>query len=412
MTYKGARRLLPQIAHDLNVDAVVEGTVLRAGDKVRITAQLILAPADKHLWAKSYEGELRDALALQNEVARSIASEIRVELTPREDAALRSGRPMNPLALEPFLKGRYFWNRRTADGLRQAIDYFQQAIEKDPNYAAAYAGLADAYALAGDWQYGVLAPRVAYPKAKEAAMKAVSLSADLGEAHISLAWCLEGFEWNWEAAGNEFVKGLGFAPGYATGHHWYGWHLATIGRHREAIIELEKARNLDPLSLIIGADLGEELLIAHRNDEALAQIRKTIRMDPFFAMAHFVLGEVLVQKQMNTEAIAEFQKAIELSPGSVAFSANLAHAYAVSGNKHEAKAILNNLRNQSRLDSSKAPQIALVYVGLQDNDQAMAFLEKAYEDRFNPGVLMRPAFDPLRSNPRFGMLLRRMGLNP
>jgi TolB-like protein/DNA-binding winged helix-turn-helix (wHTH) protein/Tfp pilus assembly protein PilF len=412
MTYKGVRRLLPQIAHDLNVEAVVEGTVLRSGEKVRITAQLILASADKHLWARSYEGDLRDALALQNEVARSIASEVRVELTPREDALLRTRRPMSPEALEAFLKGRYFWNKRTADGLTQAIDYFQQAIAKDPNYAAAYAGLADAYALAGDWQYGVLAPRDAYPKAKAAAMKAVALGPDLGEAHISLAWCLDGFDWNWEAAGSEFVKGIGLAPGYATGHHWYGWHLATMGRHGEAIIELEKAGNLDPLSLIISADLGEELLIAHRTDEALARVRKTIRMDPFFALAHYVLGEALVQKQMNGEAIAEFQKAIELSPGSAAFSANLAYAYAVSGDRDKARVILNDLRNRSHHDSSNSPQIALVYVGLGETDQAFAFLEKAYEDRFNPGVLMRPAFDPLRSDPRFGMLLRRMSLNP
>lgn len=412
MTYKGARRLLPQIAHDLNVDAVVEGTVLRSGEKVRITAQLILASADKHLWARSYEGDLRDALALQNEVARSIASEIRVELTPREDAVLRARRPINPLALEALLKGRYFWNKRTADGLKQAIDYFQQAIDKDPTCALAYAGLADAYALAGDWQYGVLAARDALPKAKEAAMKAVALGPDLGEAHISLAWCLDGFDWNWEAAGSEFVKGIGLAPGYATGHHWYGWHLATVGRHHEAIVELEKAGNLDPLSLIISADLAEELLIAHRTDEALAQIRKAIRMDPFFALAHYVLGEVLVQKQMNGEAIAEFQKAIELSPGSAAFSANLAHAYAVSGDKNKAEIILNDLRKQSHPDSSNSPQIALVYVGLGENDRAFAFLEKAYEDRFNPGVLMRPAFDPLRPDPRFGKLLRRIGLNP
>jgi TolB-like protein/DNA-binding winged helix-turn-helix (wHTH) protein/Tfp pilus assembly protein PilF len=412
MTYKGARRLLPQIAHDLNVDAVVEGTVLRSGARVRITAQLILASADKHLWARSYEGDLRDALALQNEVARSIASEVRVELTPHEDALLRARRPMNPLALEPFLKGRYFWNKRTADGLKQAIDYFQQAIEKDPNCAAAYAGLADAYALAGDWQYGVLAPRDAYPKAKEAAIKAVALGADLGEAHISLAWCLDGFDWNWEEAGKEFVRGIELAPGYATGHHWYGWHLATVGRHREAIAELEKARDLDPLSLIISADLGEELLIAHRTDEALAQIRKTIGMDPFFALAHYVLGEVLVQKQMNREAIAEFQKAIELSPGSAAFSANLAYAYALGGNKDKARTILNDLKTQSHHDSSNSPQIALIYVGLKENDQALAFLEKAYQDRFNPGVLMRPAFDALRSDARFIKLLRQIGLNP
>jgi len=412
MTYKGARQLLPQIAHDLNVDAVVEGTVLRSGQKVRITAQLILASADKHLWARSYEGDLGDALTLQNQVARSIASEVRVELTPREDAVLRAPKTKNPVALEAFLKGRYFWNKRTADGLKQAIEFFQQAIEKDPNYAAAYAGLADAYALAGDWQYGVLTPREAYPKAKEAAAKAVALSGDLGEAHISLAWCLDGFDWNWQAAGAEFVRGIELAPGYATGHHWYGWHLATLGRHREAIIELEKARNLDPLSLIISTDLAEELLIAHRTSDALAQVRKAIQMDPFFALAHYVLGEVLVQLQIYEDASAEFQKAIELSPVSAAFSANLAYSYAVSGGKDKARVILNDLRNHSRQDSPNSPEIALIYVGLGEKDQALASLEKAYEERFNPGVLMRPAFDPLRSDPRFGTLLQRMGLKP
>jgi tetratricopeptide (TPR) repeat protein len=318
---------------------------------------------------------------------------------------------VNPEAYEAFLKGRYFWNKRTADGLRKAIDYFSQAIDKDPNYAPAYAGLTDSHALAGDWQYGVLAPSEAYPKAKAAATKAIALDGSLGEAHISLAWCLDGFDWNWEAAGKEFTRGIDLSPGYATGHHWYGWHLATLGRHDEAVAELKKAENLDPLSLIISADLAEELLIAHRYDDATKQIRKTINMDPFFALAHFVLGEVFVQKHMNDEAVAELQKAIELSPGSSAFTANLAYAYAASGERDKAVNILNELKNRSHGVSSNFPQIALVYVGLDERDQAMAWLEKAYAERFNPGVLLRPAFDPLRSDQRFKNLLRRIGLN-
>jgi tetratricopeptide (TPR) repeat protein len=295
--------------------------------------------------------------------------------------------------------------------LKKAVEYFNQAVQKDPTYAPAYAGLADAYALAGDWQYGVLAPREAYPKAKEAATKAIALDASLGEAHISLAWCLDGFDWNWEAAGKEFIRGLELSPGYATGHHWYGWHLATLGHHGEAVAELEKAQSLDPLSLIISADLAEELLIAHRYDEASKQIRKTINMDPFFALAHYVLGELAVQKQMHNEAIAEFQKAIELSPGSTAFRANLANAYAVSGKRDNARNILNDLTNGSHYASSDFPEIALIYVGLGESDSAMSWLEKAYEDRFNPGVLLRPAFNPLRSDPRFENLLRRIGLS-
>jgi TolB-like protein/DNA-binding winged helix-turn-helix (wHTH) protein/Tfp pilus assembly protein PilF len=411
MAYKGARRPLPEIARDLRVDGIVEGTVLRSGDRVRITVQLIQAAADKHLWAKSYEGDLRDTLALQNQVASSIASEIRVELTPHEKDVLRDTKRVNPEAHEAFLKGRYFWNKRTADGLKQAIDDFNQAVAKDPNYAPTYAGLADAYALAGDWQYGVLAPREAYPKAKAAAAKAVALDNTLGEAHISLAWCLDGFDWNWSAAGKEFIRGLELNPGYATGHHWYGWHLATLGRHDEAVAELQKAGNLDPLSLIISTDLAEELLIARRYDEASKQIRKTLTMDPFFALAHYVQGEVFLQTQMNTEAVAEFQKAIELSPGSAAFKANLAYAYAVSGKRDEAVKILNELKNGTHYASSDLPEIALIHAGLGEKDQAMFWLEKAFVDRFNPGVLMRPAFDPLRSNPRFETLLRRMGLS-
>jgi TolB-like protein/DNA-binding winged helix-turn-helix (wHTH) protein/Tfp pilus assembly protein PilF len=410
MTYKGARKPLPQIAHELSVDAVVEGTVLRSGNQVRITAQLILAAADKHLWAKSYEGDLRDTLALQEQVARSIAEEIRIALTPHEQAMLTNVKRVNPEAYEAYLKGRYFWNKRTGESLKKAIDYFNQAIEKDPNSAPAYTGLSDSYALAGDWQYGVLAPREAYPRAKAAATKAIALDSTLGEAHISLAWCLDAFNWDWESAGKEFTRGIELSPGYATGHHWYGWHLATLGRHGEAIAELEKAASLDPLSLIIGADLAEELLIAHRYDEAIGQSRKTMNIDPFFALTHYVLGEVFVQKHMYNAAIAELQKAIELSPGSTAFTANLAYAYAVSGMRDEALRILDNLKNRSHDTFSNAPEIALVYVGLDQKDQAMAWLEKAYAERFNPGVLLRPAFDLLRSDPRFQDLLRRIGL--
>jgi len=411
MAYKGVRKSLPQIAQELNVDAVVEGTVLRSGDQVRIAAQLIQAPADKHLWAQSYEGDVHQTLALQRQVARAIAEQIQVELTSHERDVLKSVKTVNPDAYEAYLKGRYFWNKRTAHDMKNAIDYFKQAIEKDPNYAQAYAGLADSYALAGDWQYGVLTPREAYPKAKAAATKAIALDSTLGEAHISLAWCMDGFDWNWDSAGKEFTRGIELSPSYATGHQWYGWHLAELGRHDEAIAELEKAGTLDPLSLIIGADLAEELLIAHRYDESVKQSLKTMNMDPFFALTHYVLGEAFVQKHKYNEGIAELHKATELSQRSTAFNANLAYAYALSGRRNEAVKILNDLKNQSQNGLSNAPEIALVYVGLDQKDQAMAWLEKAYAERLNPGVLMRPAFDPLRSDPRFQDLLHRIGLS-
>ena len=411
MAYKGARKSLPQIAQELNVDAVVEGTVLRSGDQVRITAQLIQASADKHLWAQSYEGDVHQTFALQRQVARAIAEEIQIELTSRERDVLKSVKTVNPDAYEAYLKGRFFWNKRTADGMKKAIDYFNQAIEKDPNYAPAYAGLTDSYALAGDWKYGVLAPKDAYPKAKAAAIRAIQLDGTLGEAHISLAYCLDGFDWDFDSAGKEFTRGIELSPSYATGHDWYGWHLASLGRNGEALAQVEKAENLDPLSLIISSDLAEEFLIDHRYDEAAKQTQKTINMDRFFAPAHYVMGATFVQKHKYDEAIAELRKATQLSVGSTAFNANLAYAYAASGRRNEAVKILTDLKNQSQHGFSNAPEIALVYVGLDDKDQAMAWLNKAFDERFSPWVLMRPAFDPLRSDPRFQDLLHRIGFS-
>ena len=411
MSYKGTRKPLQQIARELNVDAVVEGTVLRSGQQVRITAQLIQASADKHLWAQSYEGDLRDTLALQNKVARAVAEQIRINLNPQEQAALKNVKVVNPDAYEAYLKGRYFWNKRTADGLKKAIDYFNQAIEKDPNYAQAYTGLADSYALLGDWEYGVLAPKEAFPRAKAAATKALELDSTLGEAHTSLAFSLDLFDWDWGSAEKEFRRAIELNPGYATAHQWYAWHLIVLGRNGEAIAEMRKAQNLDPLSLIISADMADALLITRRYDESIQQSRKTIDMDPNFAVAHYQLGQAFVQRHMYNEAIAELQKAIEFSGGNPTCTSNLAYAYAVSGRRKEAVKILNELKKRSNHGFSNASEIALIYTGLDEKDQAMAWLERAYEERFNPSILQRPAFDPLRSDPRFQDLLRRIGLN-
>jgi len=410
MVYKGARKPLPQIARELNVDAVVEGTVLRSGDQVRITAQLIEASTDKHLWSQSYEGELRDTLALQNKVARAIADQIRINLTPQEQAALKNVKVVNPQAYESFLKGRYFWNKRTADGLKVALAYFNQAIEEDPKYAEAYSGLADTYALLGDWQYAVMTPKEAFPKAKAAAINAVELDSTLGEAHNSLAFVLDGFDWDFNSAGNEFRRAIELNPGYATAHHWYAWHLSLLGRYDEAIAEMRKAENLDPLSLIINADLAELLVLAHSYDESIQQSRKTIEMDPNFALAHNQLAQAYLQKHMYAEAVAELQKAVQISGGSPTCIANLARVYVVSGKRSEALELLSELKKRSNPGYSNASEIAIVYASLGDNNQAMNWLEKGYEERFNPGVLLRPGFDPLRSDSRFQSLVHRIGL--
>jgi TolB-like protein/DNA-binding winged helix-turn-helix (wHTH) protein/Tfp pilus assembly protein PilF len=410
MVYKGARKPLPQIARELNVDAVVEGTVLRSGDRVRITAQLIDASTDKHLWSQSYEGELRDTLALQNRVAGAIADQIRINLTPQEQAALKNVKVVNPEAYESYLKGRYFWNKRTADGLKVALAYFNQAIDEDPKYAQAYSGLADTYALLGDWQYAVMTPREAFPKAKAAAIKALELDNTLGEAHNSLAFILDGFDWDLDSGGKEFQRAIELNPGYATAHHWYAWHLSLLGRYDEAIAEMRKAENLDPLSLIINADLAELLVLAHSYDESIRQSRKTIEMDPNFALAHNQLAQAYLQKHMYGEAVAELQKAVQLSGRSPTCIANLARAYVASGKRSEAVQLLGELKKRSSPGYSNALEIAMIYASLGDMDQAMNWLEQGYEERFNPGALLRPGLDPLRSDSRFQNLVRRVGL--
>ena len=411
MAYKRTNKPLPQIARELNVDAVVEGTVLHSGDQVRITAQLIEASSDKHLWSQSYEGELRDTLALQNQVARAVADQIRINLNAQERTALKSVRVVNPQAYESYLKGRYFWNKRTADALRVALAYFNQAIDEDPKYAEPYSGLADTYALLGDWQYAAMTPKEALPKAKAAAIKALELDSTLGEAHNSLAFCLDGFDWDFDSAGKEFRRAIELNPGYATAHHWYAWHLSLVGQNEEAIVEMKKAEGLDPLSIIINADLAELLVLAHYYDESIRQSRKTIEMDPAFALAHNQLGQAYLQKQMPHEAITELQKAVQLSAGSPTCIANLARAYAASGKKSEAVKLLSDLKKRSNASYSHASEIAVVYAALDDKAQAMNWIEKGYQERFNPGVLLRPGFDPLRSDPRFQDLLRRIGLS-
>jgi TolB-like protein/DNA-binding winged helix-turn-helix (wHTH) protein/Flp pilus assembly protein TadD len=410
MTYKNVRKPLAEIARELSVQAVVEGSVLRSGERVRITAQLIEVPADRHMWAQSYEGDLRDTLTLQNSVARAIAEQVRATLNRQEKAALEKSRAVNPEAYEAYLKGRYFWNKRTGDGLKKAIDYFSLAIEKDPDYAEAYSGLADSYALSGDWEYAILSPQDASPKAKAAATKALALDDSLGEAHTSLAFAMDQYDWDWESAEREYKRAIALNPGYATAHHWYAWHLIVMGRNSEGISELRKAGNLDPLSLIISADLADALCIAHLYDESVQQSRKTLEMDPNFAVAHYQLGQAFEQKHMHDAAIAELRRAIELAGSNAAFDSNLAYAYAASGRREQALKIAKDLESRASESSTADANIALIYVALGDNDQAIVWLNKAYQARFNPSILLRPAFDPIRSDARFQDLLRRIGL--
>ena len=410
MTYKQSRKPLAEIARELDVQAVVEGGVLRSGERVRITAQLIRVPADEHIWAHSYEGDLRDTLLLQNQVAQAIADQIRV--TVSSQLPLQIPRVVNAQAYDNYLKGRYYWNKRTVQGLKEAINYFKQAISIDPSYAEAYSGLADAYALAGDWGYGILPPSEAFPLAKAAANEALALNDRLAEAHTSLAFVLDLYYWDWDAAEKQYVIAINLNPGYAVAHEWYAWHLFVLGHTAEGMFEMRRAESLDPVSPIIRSNMADALTVSHLFEESVLQSRKTLALDPNFAVGHFHLAEALVQERQYEAAIAESQQAIDLSGHLAAFDANLAHAYALSGRKAEALKIAKDMQSRVDLNPTANARIALIYVALGDLDQAMNWLNRAYDARFNPAVLVRPTFDPLRSDPRFRELQQRMRLPP
>jgi TolB-like protein len=410
MTYKHLRKPLTEIARELDVQAVVEGSIMRSGDRVRITAQLIRVPADEHIWAHSYEGDSRDALILQNQVAQAIANQIRVTMNSQQHVALQTSRTVIAEAYDSYLKGRYFWNKRTDEGLREAITYFKLSITIDPSYAEAYSGLADTYALAGDWEYGILPPSEAFPLAKAAANEALALNDRLGEAHTSLGFVLDLYYWDWDAAEKQYQLAINLNPNYAIAHHWYAWHLLVLGKNAEGMFEMRTAESLDPLSLIIRSDVAGALCVSHLFEESIRQSGKTLALDPNFAIGHFQLAEALVQEHQYAPAIAEFQRAIELSGHLAAFDANLAHAYAVSGRRAEALKMAKDMETRPDLNPSADASIALIYVGLGDLDQAMKWLNKAYDARFNPSILIRPGFDPLRSDARFQELWRRIGL--
>jgi TolB-like protein/DNA-binding winged helix-turn-helix (wHTH) protein/Flp pilus assembly protein TadD len=410
MAYKNVDKPLAEIARELNVDAVVEGSVSRSGERVRVTAQLIDAHNDKHLWAENYDEDIHDTLMLQSKVTRAIAEQIHAIVTPQEQATLAKSRTVNPEAYEAYLKGRYFWNKRTRDGLKTAIEYFSRSIAIDPGYAEAYSGLADAYAVSGDLKYGVLSSQDAFSNATAAAAEALALDDTLGEVHASLAFALDLYGWDWEAAEREYKQAIRLNPGYATAHQWYSWHLFMVGRDNDAMFELKKARSLDPLSLIINADMADALCVAHRYDEAVEQSKKILKMDPNFAVGHFEMGQALVQKHLYDEAIAEFQRAIALSGHSGVLDSNLGYAYAVSGQKDEAIKIINDLESQYDRNRSIDANIALIYAGLGDSDEALIRLNNAFKARFKASILLHPAFDPIRSDARFQDLLRRIGL--
>lgn len=414
MRYKGAQKSVPEIARELRVDAVVEGSVLRVGDRVRIAAQLIQAPTDRHLWASNYERDLRDVLALQGEVARAIAGEVGVRLTPQERSRLADKKTVNPEAYEAYLKGRYHSYRGTAVDAQKSLDYFQQSVAKQPDYAAGYAGVANSYEQMAGSAYGVLSPKEAFPKAKVAAMRAVELDATLAEPHDSLGWNSFIFDRDWKTAEDQFQRALRLNPNYPNAHQSYATFLSRMGRFDEAIREVKRAQELDPLSLVGILDVGFVLHFARRDDEAIPWFRRVLDMDPNFLRAHWGLGLALVQKNKYDEAIAELQRAVELSGGGAGQMGSLGYAYAVAGRRAEALGIVEKLKEISRERYVPPATVAIVFSGLGETDHALMWLEKANEERdpWITGLKVEPRFDSLRADPRFQELMRRVGLPP
>ena len=411
MGFKDTRMSAPEIARTLHVDAIVEGSVIREGNRVRVAVQLIRGTTDEHIWAEEYRREYRSILALQEEVARTIARQIKITMTPQEQVGLAGTRTVDPEAHENYLKGRYFSNQRTEEALNRSIAYFQQALARDPTYALAYCGLADAYALLG--YRGHLPSTDALLQAKAAALKAVELDDTIAEAHASLAFIAETHEWDWLTAEREYKRALELNPGYARAHHWYAGYLMYVGRFDEGIAEARRARDLDPLSLPVNNALAGRLLVAGRVDEALEQLQKTLEMDPHFAPAHQTLGWAYLNQGKHEEAIREFQRAIQLSGSDdTDLMLDLGYAYAAVGNREEASRILVKLKKLHERRLVPSGSIAILYGALGELNEAFAWLEKAYEERDPELTYLKVGrrFEPLRHDPRFGKLLLRMGL--
>jgi len=403
MRYKQTEKSIPEIAEALGVDAVIEGSVLRVGDEVRITAQLIDGKTDEHLWAESYTRELENVLALHGEVAQAIADEIQVAVTSDEASRLSGARRVDPKALQAYLQGQYFWNKRTTEGFNKALDFFRQAIETEPGYALAHSGLANTYNMLGE--YGLLEPHRAYGAARAAALKAIELDDSSAEARTALAWVRFAYDWDWSNVERDFKRAIELNPSYATAHQWYAELLTLMGRHEEAVVEIRLAQELDPLSLIANAIEGWVLYYARQYDQAIEELQQVLDMDPNFPNTHGFLGWVYLEKGMYQEAVTEWEKATALSGG--AFDTGPALAYAAMGKRGEALEILEELKLET---PPPAYDVARLNLALGDEEEALAWLEKGFEERVDGMRYLKvdPGLDPLRDDPRFQDLLLRM----
>ena len=408
MRYKGTQKALPDIAKELGVDAVIEGSVDRSGDEVRISVQLINARTDSHLWARSYQRNLRDILAMQSEVARAVAGEIRVQLTPQEQARLGRPRAVNPAAYEAYLQGRYHWNFHTSDHLQKAIAEYQRAIQLDPSYALAYVGLSEVYHILP--VNADAASQEVLPKAKDAALKALELDPQLSDGHAALAFVLEQYDWDWAGAEREYKRAIELSPNNSTARAYYSRLLTVLGRHSEAIAEAERARELDPMSTLASFLLGMAYSYARQYDRAARELAQCLEINPKFWPAHIFLGQVYEQQGRYADALAEFSKAEGQTLGA---TSQIGHVYAVSGKRAKAEQVLKDLTTRAKERYVSPVYFARIYAGLGQKDQALEWLERGYAVRDSQIELIavEPTYDSLRSDPRFIDLLRRLNLS-
>ncbi|HEY6237615.1 MAG TPA: tetratricopeptide repeat protein, partial [Thermoplasmata archaeon] len=411
MRYRGANKTVAEIGAELRVRTVLEGSVRKAGDRLRIAVQLIDAPSDAQIWSADYDRDLSDVFAIQREIAERIAGALKVEIGRQTQLRLETGATTVVDAYTLYLEGRFHWNERTRDGLAQAFALFERALERDPKFARALSGLADAYTALAILEFA--APNQAFPKARQSAERALALDDNLAEAHASLGFVHSLYDRDWAAAERELRRAIELNPNYPAAHQFYADHLKAMGRLPEALEEMHHALDLDPLSLPILTGVGHVLYLSRDFDAAILQYRAALEVDPKFVLAHLWFGRPYLEKRMFPEAIAEIREAVELSHGSTISLAVLGHAYASAGNAPEAREILARLFERSKSEYMPSYWIALIYAGLGDPDEAFLWLDRAAEERSSwlTWIRVEPRFDGLRSDPRFPMLLRRLRLD-
>ena len=406
--YKGKEADAKTVGKELGVQAVLNGRVMQRGDQLTLNLELIDTATENVIWSEQYDRKQSDIISLQSEIARDVSSKLKAKLSGADEKKLAKNYTANPEAYQLYLKGRFYWNKRTADGLNQAAVYYKQAIEKDPAYALAYSGLAETYVLFPN--YSVTAPKDIMPQAKAAALKALELDDSIAEAHAALGTYLSGYGWDQAAAERELRRAIELKPNYPTAYHWLGIVLAFANRPDEAIATARRAEELDPLSLIISADTAFDLILSRRYDEAIAQAQKTLKLDPNFYYAHYLLGWAYLQKGMYSPAIAEARKSLELNPEPYGKTILIA-ALAKSGGRTEALKLRDELKSEIGRRYIQSYYLAVADIALGEKDEAFAALEKDFADRATSYsyIPLDPLFDDLRADPRFKTLMQRVG---